>query len=337
MDKNAVTTSDAGSRIRDRVDLFAHVLRETPIIRLDFDQVNLFAKLEFCNVVGSIKDRPACWILRNAVLGGQIDEETLVVESSSGNMATAVAVFCRLLRVRFVAVIDPNISSPNESLLRSLCHRVVKVSQRDDTGGYLKSRLAHVAELCGSGSNVYWTNQYANPAAVEANYAITGAEIASSFSRLDYVFIGVSSGGTIAGVSRRLKERFPSVRIIAVDAEGSVIFGGKPKKRRIPGLGASVVPENIQHAAIDDVVIVSERETVEGCQELLRRHSLFVGGSSGSCYAAVKRYLPNLGGLTKPNVLFLCSDRGTAYADTVYDEWWAAQLDDASELHEEAG
>src|SRR5439155_7302944 len=94
----------------------------------------------------------------------------------------------------------------------------------------------------------------------------------------------------ISGVSRRLKERYPNIRIIAVDAEGSAIFGAAPRKRHIPGIGSSIVPPLLSYAKIDDVVWVSERETVQACQELLTSHGLFVGGSSGRAFAAAKNY-----------------------------------------------
>ena len=141
------------------------------------------------------------------------------------------------------------------------------------------------------------------------------------------MFLGVSTGGTISGVSHRLKEKFPSVRIIAVDAEGSVIFGGQPRKRYIPGIGASVTPELVKQARIDDVVKIPESETAQACQELLRRHGLFVGGSSGSAYAAVKRYLPKMRSLTPPHVLFLCADGGAAYLETLYNPEWTSRLE----------
>src|SRR5690606_25758810 len=128
-------------------------------------------------------------------------------------------------------------------------------------GGFLKTRLKEVQALCARIDGAFWTNQYGNRDGSEAHYLMTGAELCQSFDRLDYVFIGVSSAGTISGVSRRLKEAFPEVKVIAVDAEGSVIFGGQPKKRMIPGIGASIVPELLSLARVDDVVIVPEVET----------------------------------------------------------------------------
>src|SRR2546430_16038292 len=112
------------------------------------EHMNLFAKLEYVNPVGSIKDRPAYWILKRAAERREIGDETTVIESSSGNFASALAAFTRLVGLRFIPVIDPNISSPYESFLRRTCSRGVKVEDRDDTGGFLKTRLQMVKQLC---------------------------------------------------------------------------------------------------------------------------------------------------------------------------------------------
>jgi cysteine synthase A len=310
-----------------------NLLQTTPIVSLADSDLELLAKLELLNGVGSIKDRPAFGILRGAIARGEIGSETTVVESSSGNFANAMAVFCRLLGLRFVPVIDPHIAKANEAFLRSLCDEVVRVEEPDAAGGYLASRLRRVEELRSSLGETFWPNQYGNRDGMRAHYDWTGGQICDACDRLDYVFIGVSSAGTIAGVSRRVKERFPRARIIAVDAVGSVIFGGAPAKRHIPGIGAGVVPALLSEATIDDVVLVSELETIEGCLELLRKHSLFVGGSSGSAYAAIHKYRARMktSSGAKPRVLFLCCDRGTAYVDTIYNPAWRAWRRDQSE------
>lgn len=308
------------------------VLRETPVVELHEEGMHLFAKLEGHNPVGSLKDRPALWILRNGVLRGEIGNQTTLVESSSGNFASALAFFAHILGLDFIPVIDPNISNSYEMFLRQLCKTVVKVTERDERGSYLGIRLQKIKELCSTIENAFWTNQYGNIDAIEAHYRFTGEEICTQFNELDYVFIGVSTGATLAGVSRRLKERFPHVHIVAVDAEGSVIFGGPAKKRYIPGIGASFRTELVDHALIDDVVIVSEIETVRACQTLFSRHGLLVGGSSGSCYAAIKRLAPSMHSLKPPTVLFLCADRGTAYAATIFSDTWAAKLERSHQL-----
>jgi len=319
------------SRLLARLDQIGKTLRPTPHVPLVMPGMNLFAKLESVNPVGSIKDRPAFWILKRAAERGEICDETTVIESSSGNFASALAAFTRLVGLQFIPVIDPNISSTYESFLRRLCPTVVKVEERDDTGGFLKTRLDMVKHLCATTPNAFWTDQYGNPDAVEAHYKLTAGEICAEFESLDFAFIGVSTGGTIAGMSRRLKERYPNVRIIAVDTKGSVIFGDVPRKRHIPGVGSSIVPPQVSRALIDDVVLIPELEAVAACRELLETHGLFAGGSSGTVYAAVKRYAARMArwgfvGARRPTVLFLCADRGTAYLDTVFDPAWTTRL-----------
>src|SRR6266566_9066606 len=123
------------SRLVARLERLRKALRPTPHVRLAVEGMNLFAKLEYVNPVGSIKDRSAYWILKRAAERGEIGDDTTVVESSSGNFAAALAAFTRLVGLRFIPVIDPNISGTYESFLRRICPRVVKVEERDDTGG----------------------------------------------------------------------------------------------------------------------------------------------------------------------------------------------------------
>src|SRR5438094_6483448 len=264
----AVRKAQPPSRLVTRLEQLRKTLRPTPHVPLAVEGMNLFAKLEYVNPVGSIKDRPAYWILKRAAERGEICDETTVIESSSGNFAAALAAFTHLVGLRFIPVIDPNISGTYESFLRRLCPTVVKVEERDDTGGFLKTRLQKVEQLCATIPNAYWTNQYGNPDAMEAHYELTGTQICADFDSLDYVFIGVGTAGTIAGVSRRLKERYANIRVIAVDTEGSAIFGRAPRKLHLPGVRTSVVPPLLSYAKIDDVVLIFDRDTVQACRDV---------------------------------------------------------------------
>jgi N-(2-amino-2-carboxyethyl)-L-glutamate synthase len=297
------------------------------MVEMTMPGVRLFAKLEYLNPVGSIKDRTTYWILRQAIARGDIDEQTTVIESSSGNFAVALATYSQLLGLQFIPVIDPNILPTYESFLRRMCPVVLKVEEADESGGFLQARLRAVEDLRANTEKAYWTNQYANTDGMDAHYQQTAAEICHDLSALNYAFIGVSSGGTIAGMSRRLKEHFPTVKVIAVDAAGSAIFGGAPRKRHIPGLGAGIVPPLLQHAEIDDVAIVTEQTTARACRDLLWDHGLFVGGSSGTSFAAVQQYAEVMRATPSPTALFLCGDRGTAYLDTVFNAEWTTRLE----------
>ena len=322
---------NARSHLMDCLALAEKILCETPVTLLAHDTLQLYAKLEYLNGVGSIKDRPAFWILKNAIERGEVVPGATVIESSSGNFANALAVFCRLLGLKFIPVIDPVVPPVYENLLRAHCERVVKVDKRDDTGGYLKTRLQMVHKLLAEIPGSYWPNQYGNPDGMAAHYHLTAAEICRALPQLDYVFVGVSSAGTVAGVSRRLKQHYPDVRVIAVDAEGSVIFGQQPKRRQISGIGSSIEPPLLKQAIIDDVVFVPERDTVSACHQLLEQHGLFVGGSTGSVYSAIQTYFNKRPLDHRPNVLFFCCDRGSAYLHNVYNPAWiTANMGDSS-------
>jgi len=311
----------------DRITRLRAGLSGTPLLSLADERLDLVAKLEFCNPTGSAKDRSALWILEQAIRRGDLTRDTVVVESSSGNFAISLATYCRTLGIPFLPVIDPNCNGPTEVFLRSLCDRVEKVSARDATGGYLQTRLARVHELVAELDVAYWPNQYANPDAVDAHYRFTGGELCRSLTKIDYLFVGVGTGGTIAGLSRRVKESFPRCTVVAVDSVGSAIFGDSPRRRLIPGIGSSIVPPLVERAQFDDVAIVPEAWAVDGCLDLYGRHGLYAGGSTGSVYAAIQHWFtehPVSG--RRPAVVFLAADRGHAYANTIYNPVWADEL-----------
>ncbi|CCF15392.1 pyridoxal-phosphate dependent enzyme family protein [Brevibacillus laterosporus GI-9] len=276
--------------------------------------------------MGSVKMRAAYYILKQAIERGDITENTTVIESTSGNFGVALATLCKIIGVKFIPIIDPNISPIYENLLHTFSYDVIKVTERDETGGFLLTRIEKIKELCHSIEDSFWTNQYANIDCFWAHYHGLGEEIAVHFSELDYAFIGVSSGGTISGVSRRLKEKFPQIKIIAVDTDGSVIFGGQPKKRYIPGIGSSMVPDLLKEAVIDEVIHVPEDKTIEGCYQLFKNHAIFGGGSSGTSYYAISQYFKDKQFEESPNVVFLVPDNGMAYVNTVYNQQWVAQV-----------
>jgi cysteine synthase A len=301
----------------------------TPMVQFhipEFKNINLFTKLEFYNPTGSVKDRAASYIIKKLLAGKEIDKDTTLIESSSGNFGIALSAFCKKNGLKFIAVVDPCILTINEILIKSFGAEMVKVNVPDCKGGYLLSRIKKVKELVRGIDNSYWVNQYGNPYNAEAYYYTLGNEICRQMENIDYIFIGVSSGGTITGVSNKIKERFPRARVIAVDIIGSVIFGHPPQKRYIPGIGSSMVPEILKKAKIDDVVMIDEVSTIEMCHELLKKHYIFAGGSSGAVFAAIKKFFTGEKINGKVNVVTIFADRGERYADTVYNEKWCSDI-----------
>ncbi|MFD0590161.1 2,3-diaminopropionate biosynthesis protein SbnA [Paenibacillus sp. GCM10027627] len=305
-------------------------LGNTPVVQLDMNEdgmehVQVFAKLEYYNPTGSVKDRAAQHLLQKLRATGEINPSTIIIESSSGNFGISLATFCKFHNQPFYCVIDPLISPINEMLIRKLSTKVYKVTERDENGGYLLNRIRLIQQLMSENNDMYWINQYKNPYNAEAYYHSLGNEILEQFDELDYLFVGVSSGGTVSGLSCKIKEERPNCKIIAVDVDGSIVFGGAAKKRFIPGIGSSMVPEIIKSAKIDEVVCVDEFTSVQHCHELLKTQHLFAGGSSGSVLAAIKKYFKENKISGSPKVLGIFCDRGDRYATTIYHEGWVAE------------
>jgi cysteine synthase A len=293
----------------------------TPLVDYEYEGRKIFIKLESCNPSGSMKDRAAIHTLTKAYISGLINDETTIIESSSGNFGIALATVCKKMKLRFICVIDANTNSATEKLLKMYGTEIIKISEPDEYGGYLLNRLAKVREIVAQGENIYWINQYENKLNAEAYYSLAD-EILFELNHPDYIFVPVSSGGTITGVSRRIKEKEPHAKIIAVDSMGSVIFGGQAKKRYIPGLGSGIVPPILKLSTIDDVLVVEEKNMIRECREFFNGNSLLIGGSSGACLFAVKMYcqLNNVPVNSKTVTMF--PDKGERYIDTIYDDNW---------------
>jgi cysteine synthase A len=293
----------------------------TKLHKLNYPHGNLYVKLENQNFFGSIKDRPAYYILRKAIEAHQINECTTVIESTSGNFGIALASICKALRMKFIAVIDPNITAEKETILKLNGAELIKVHERDETGGFLLSRIKTVKDFIRDSTNSYTPNQYDNPNNYLAYYYTLGEEICEAIPQLDYAFISVSTGGTITGLSNRLKERFKNIKIIAVDVEGSLIFNNRPAVRKISGMGASLRTAFFDQAIIDDFIILTQTEIVQGCKDLMTEHNLFLGGSSGAAYAAADRFMSRQG-KKNSTALFIAPDGGSSYIDTLYNKDW---------------
>jgi N-(2-amino-2-carboxyethyl)-L-glutamate synthase len=304
----------------------------TPMVHLNqmfpAAKVKVMAKLEFMNPGGSMKDRPARYFIEQGLREGLIRPDTHLIESTSGNLGIALAMLARFYNLSFTCVVDPKISKTNLRIIESLGANVVMVTEPDDQGGYLKTRIRKVKELLETIPNSFWINQYANENNWKAHYYGTGEEIVqqllSNGEEADILVAPVSTTGCIMGTGRRLREKFPHVKVIAVDAVGSVIFGAPPAPRELPGIGSSRVPELLHRDEVDDVIYVNDYESAMGCRELLQKEGIFAGGSSGSVIAAIKKIIPSLNSYSRIVTIF--PDRGDRYIDLVYNNEWLSKI-----------
>jgi cysteine synthase A len=321
----AFSGAEPGKRANHMREGILSTIGHTPIVELTrvFNHLPLhvFAKLESFNPGGSAKDRPALHIIERGLASGQIRPGTVLIESSSGNLGIGLAQVCSYYKLRFICVVDPKTTEQNINLLRAFNAEVEVVREPDRaTGEYLPARIARVKELLKLHADSYWPNQYASEYNSGAHHQ-TMYEISTAFNgNVDYLFCATSTCGTLRGCSEFKRKHGLKTRIIAVDAVGSVIFGGEKGKRLIPGHGAALVPALYQNGLADDCVHVTDLDCVVGCQRLVHEEALLVGGSSGAIISAIDRYSSRL-----PHgsvCVAILPDRGERYLDTIFNPEW---------------
>ncbi len=286
---------------------------------------DLFLKLEGFNVSGSIKVKTAIGLIEDLEQRGIArPNETVIVESSSGNLGIALSLVCAIKGYKFVCVTDSNATRANIRGMKLYGATVIVVDDRDSDGGYLGNRFKTIDHILQSEPNAVWVNQYDNIANKNVHADQTANEIAREFEKVDWIFVGAGTTGTLAGVSERLRQVFPNIKVVAVEPVGSVTFGGPPGKRNIPGIGTSLRPKLADHARPDRVVAIEEEKTVETCISFVRDYHMLIGGSTGTVLAAVQQ----LAGEFSPEetIVAISADLGDKYLDTVYDPDWVESV-----------
>lgn len=296
----------------------------TPLIKLekfsdDFG-FNIYAKMESQNPSGSIKDRTALAILSKAVENGEVQADTTIIESSSGNMAIGLAQICKYYGLKLIVVVDPNINKRNLEILETYGVEISLVKTPHPLEGFLGARLERVNSLLKSTPNSYWTNQYGNPENV-ITHRQTMKEIADDLGGdLDYMFVATSTCGTIMGCAEYASSANLKTKLIAVDAVGSVLFGDSPKKRLIPGHGAGRKSQFLNENLIHKAVHISDLESVKGCRKLLDVEAILAGGSTGAAISAIEKMKEEIP--IGSNIAFFVCDRGERYLETIYNNEW---------------
>jgi N-(2-amino-2-carboxyethyl)-L-glutamate synthase len=283
----------------------------------------VWLKLEGCNPAGSSKDRAAISLIGDLEDKGLIKSSSTIVESTSGNLGVALAYICRELGYGFLAVVDPKTTPENRRRMRNLGAELDLVEEQDETGGYLLSRLKRVKQLCSQSPNYVWTDQYSSPANPRSYYDSLAPEIYRQMDgAIDAIFVAVSTGGTLAGIGRYLRCASPDTEIIAVDACGSVIFGGSQKPRKLTGIGSSRESSFITSEFYDSHILVGDSEAFAACHQLNDSIAIKVGGSSGATLFACASYLAAHPDLHR--VVCVCPDDGRNYDSTIFDTAWLA-------------
>jgi cysteine synthase A len=291
--------------------------------------VPLYLKCEGFNFAGSVKMKAALAMVEEAERSGRLHPGSMLVESSSGNLGVALSVIAASKGYPFVCVTDLRCNETTRRTMDALGARVHVIREPDPLGGgLLGARIKYVQSLVASDRRYVWLNQYANPANSGAHYATTGPDIAAEFPELDVLFVGAGTTGTLMGCSRYFRQRHQdghkAVRVVAVDAVGSVTFGGPASSRMIPGLGTGVRPPQLDEELVDDVVLVEEVDTVRTCRCLAGRGFLF-GGSTGTVVSGAATWL-NVYGTPDLTAVAIAPDLGERYLDTVYHDSWVEEI-----------
>jgi cysteine synthase A len=282
----------------------------------------LYLKCEGFNFAGSIKLKAAAAMITAAEEAGRLQPGSVIVESSSGNLGVALAMIAASRGYRFNCVTDSRCNVTTRRMIEALGGHVKVITEPAEEGGLLAARIAYVKALCEADERLVWLDQYRNAANWQAHGRTTGPEILRQFPHLDVLFVGAGTTGTLMGCARFLRDSSPRVRIVGVDAVGSVIFGGPPAPRSVPGLGAAVPPPLLDPAYVDDVVLVSELDTTRTCRRLGQRGFLF-GGSTGTVVAGAERWLAEHD--DSFTAVGIAPDLGVGYLDTIYDDNWVAE------------
>lgn len=285
----------------------------------------VYLKCEGFNFAGSIKLKAATEMVDAAERQGLLSSDSILIESSSGNLGVALSMIAANRGYAFECVTDARCNLATRLLIEAMGSTVKVITEEHPERGLLGARLDYVRERCESDPRYVWLNQHANPNNWKAHYRVTAPAIARRFPKLDVLFIGAGTTGTLMGCARYFRQTHPGVTIVAVDSVGSVTFGVPAGLRMIPGLGAGVRPLLLDESLVDHVVHVPEAETVKVCHQLARAGFMF-GGSTGTVIAGARRWLAHHPPRGQVTAVAIAPDFGERYLDTLYHTNWVREF-----------
>jgi len=262
----------------------------TPMLRLrrvvPAGAAEVFAKLEYLNPGGSVKDRAAIGMIGRAEQEGRLKPGATLIEATAGNTGIGLALIGVNRGYRVIFCVPERFSEEKVKVMRALG---AEVERTPDAAG-MQGAIARAKEIAASIPDSFMCSQFENPANPDYHYETTGREIFDQMQgRVDAVVLGVGTGGTFTGVARFLKERLPRVLAVAVETQGSVLGGGPPGEHKVEGIGSSFIPKTYDANVSDEVLMVNDPEAFDMVKQLAAQEGVLAGSSGGAnVYAAVQ-------------------------------------------------
>ncbi len=295
-----------------KYDNILQAVGNTPHIKLNHlfrDDIEVWMKAEGFNPCSSIKDRIALAMIEDAEQKGLINENTVIIEPTSGNTGIGLAFVCAVKGYRLILTMPESMSIERRKFMQALGAELVLTPKELGMGGTINK----AKELAEETDNAWMPQQFQNPANVEVHRETTAQEILADFSdKLDFMITGVGTGGHITGCAEVLKESLPGLQVFAVEPEKSpVISGGEKGLHRIQGIGAGFIPDVLNMDILDGTILVSEEAAFDMARRCAREEGIFVGISSGASLAAVANKLDDIPAGSR--VLVFSYDTGERY------------------------
>jgi cystathionine beta-synthase len=326
-------TPNGGTEQMNRVyNSLIECIGNTPIVKLnkvvEGSRHTFWAKLEYFNPGGSVKDRIALSIIEHAEKRGELKPGGTIIEATSGNTGLGLAMVAAIKGYKSIFVMPDKISEEKRAILRAYGAKVVitpTAVEPEDPRSYLSVSK----KLVETTPNAFYANQYHNPDNPEKHYATTGPEIWEQMKGdIDFFVAGAGTGGTISGVGKYLKEKKKDLKVILADPDGSILkdwyyqkkIVSPPRPYKVEGVGEDMLPDNVHFSVMDGAVTVNDKEAFAMTRQLIANEGLCVGPSSALALVGALKWSEKI---EKPaNFLILFPDSGRAYLSKAFNSKW---------------